>query len=200
RRALPHRRAVDLRRRRADEPIDQRAGGARAHEPLRDAVRPRRRPARRAACRRADRHRHPVPHARGHRDVPAAALRQAARARRVPHQRHRTGARARAGAGRGLRQDRDVTAPELDTRAAIRWPAVIRGALLGLALIIPITIVGALLARGITDFEDSGWRVLLALLIALAFVPAGAYAARAARRAALTNGALGVRGALGARL
>ncbi len=88
-----------------------------------------------------------------------------------------------------------MTAPELDTRAAVRWPAVIRGALLGLALIIPITIVGAVLDRAIEDFEDSGWRVLLALLIAVAFVPAGAYAARIARVAPLTNGALAGLGA-----
>jgi membrane protease YdiL (CAAX protease family) len=45
------------------------------------------------------------------------------------------------------------------------------------------------------DFEDSGWRVVLALLIALAFVPAGAYAARLASAAPLTNGALAGLGA-----
>jgi hypothetical protein len=72
---------------------------------------------------------------------------------------------------------------------------VIRGALLGLALIIPITIVGAVVDRAMDDFEDSGWRVLLAVLIALAFVPAGAYAARLARAAPLTNGALAGLGA-----
>jgi hypothetical protein len=89
-----------------------------------------------------------------------------------------------------MRQDRAVTAPELDNRAAVRWPAVIRGALLGLALIIPITIVGAILDRSIDNFDNSGWRVVLALLIAFTFVPAGAYAARLAPAAPLTNGAL----------
>jgi hypothetical protein len=74
-------------------------------------------------------------------------------------------------------------------------PAVARGALLGLVLIIPVTIVGAVLDRRIADFEDSGWRVLLALLIVVAFVPAGAYAARLARDAPLTNGALAGLGA-----
>jgi uncharacterized membrane protein YhaH (DUF805 family) len=74
--------------------------------------------------------------------------------------------------------------------AVVRWPAVIRGALLGLALITPVTIVDAALDRSIDNFEDSGWRVLLALLILVAFVPAGAYAARLARDAPLTNGAL----------
>ena len=83
-----------------------------------------------------------------------------------------------------------MTAPELDTGAAVRWPAVIRGALLGLALVIPITIVGAILDRSMDNFDNSGWRVLLALLIALTFVPAGAYAARLAPTGPLTKGAL----------
>lgn len=85
--------------------------------------------------------------------------------------------------------------PELDTQATVDWPAIARGALLGLALIIPVTILGAVLDRSIDNFEDSGWRVLLALLIVVAFVPAGAYAARLARDAPLTNGALAGLGA-----
>ncbi len=85
--------------------------------------------------------------------------------------------------------------PDTGTRATVDWPAVARGALLGLALIIPVTILGAILDRSIDNFEDSGWRVLLALLIVAAFVPAGGYAARLAREAPLTNGALAGLGA-----
>ncbi len=85
--------------------------------------------------------------------------------------------------------------PDLGTRATVDWSAVARGALLGLALIIPVTILGAVLDRSIDNFEDSGWRVLLALLIVVAFVPAGGYAARLARDAPLTNGALAGLGA-----
>lgn len=88
-----------------------------------------------------------------------------------------------------------MTTPELGTRSPVDWPAIVRGALVGVALIIPITIVGAVLDRAVDDFEDSGWRVLLALLIVVAFVPAGAYAARLARAAPLTNGALAGLGA-----
>ena len=88
-----------------------------------------------------------------------------------------------------------MSCSDLDARATVRWPAVIRGALLGIALIIPITSVGAILDRAMDDFADSGWRVLLALLIALAFVASGAYAARLARAAPLTNGALAGLGA-----
>jgi hypothetical protein len=88
-----------------------------------------------------------------------------------------------------------VSRPELDTDAVIEWPAVARGALLGLALVIPTTIVGAVLDRSVDNFEDSGWRLLLALLVMAAFVPTGAYAARLARDAPLTNGALAGLGA-----
>jgi hypothetical protein len=88
-----------------------------------------------------------------------------------------------------------VSTPDLNARATIDWRAVARGALLGLGLIIPTTIVSAVLDRSIDDFEDSGWRVLLALLVVAAFVPAGAYAARLARDAPLANGALAGLGA-----
>jgi hypothetical protein len=88
-----------------------------------------------------------------------------------------------------------VSTPELDARATVDWPAIARGALVGIALVIPITIFSAVLDRSIDGFEDSGWRVVLALLITLAFVPAGAYAARLARDAPLTNGALAGLGA-----
>ena len=50
--------------------------------------------------------------------------------------------------------------PDLETEATVDWPAVARGALLGLALIIPVTILGAMLDRSLHNFEDSGWRVL----------------------------------------
>lgn len=88
-----------------------------------------------------------------------------------------------------------MSSPETNSPTTVDWPAIARGALLGLALIIPTTIVGAVLDRSIDDFEDSGWRVLLALLVVLAFVPAGAYAGRLARDAPLTNGALAGLGA-----
>jgi hypothetical protein len=85
--------------------------------------------------------------------------------------------------------------PDVESRAIVDWPAVARGALVGLALIIPITILDAILDRRIDDFEDSGWRVLIALLIMAAFIPAGAYAARFTPNTPLTNGALAGLGA-----
>ncbi len=85
--------------------------------------------------------------------------------------------------------------PDVESRAIVDWPAIARGALVGLGLIIPITILDAILDRRIDDFEDSGWRVLIALLIMAAFIPAGAYAARFTPNAPLTNGALAGLGA-----
>ena len=88
-----------------------------------------------------------------------------------------------------------MASPELDEHAVVNWYAIARGALVGLALIIPIAILSAVLDRAVDNFEDSGWRVPLALLVMLAFVPAGAYAARLAHHAPLTNGALAGLGA-----
>ena len=85
--------------------------------------------------------------------------------------------------------------PDVESRAIVDWPAIARGALVGLGLIIPITILDAILDRRIDDFEDSVWRVLIALLIMAAFIPAGAYAARFTPNAPLTNGALAGLGA-----
>jgi hypothetical protein len=67
--------------------------------------------------------------------------------------------------------------------------AITRGAVVGLALIVPITILGAVLDRLLDDFEDSGWRVLLAILIVVAYGVAGWVAGRMSRYP-LTNGAL----------
>jgi 4-amino-4-deoxy-L-arabinose transferase-like glycosyltransferase len=88
-----------------------------------------------------------------------------------------------------------TVSPDVESRAIVGWPAIARGALVGLGLIIPITILDAILDRRIDDFEDSGWRVLIALLIMAAFIPAGAYAARFTPNAPLTNGALAGLGA-----
>jgi hypothetical protein len=73
---------------------------------------------------------------------------------------------------------------------AIDWPAVLRGAAAGLAVIVPVTIVRALLDRDGTDFNHSGWVYPLFVLILVAYVVAGSVAGRAAPRAPLTHGSL----------
>jgi hypothetical protein len=79
-------------------------------------------------------------------------------------------------------------------RPLVEWPAVIRGAAVGLVLIIPVTILGAVLDRAIDDFEDSALRVALLVLILAAYFVSGHVAGRLAQ-APWTNGALAGLGA-----
>jgi putative membrane protein (TIGR04086 family) len=76
--------------------------------------------------------------------------------------------------------------------------AVIEGALLGAALILPITVAGALVDRAMDDFDDSSWPVTLFLLVLVAYAVAGWWAGRQAGEAPLTNGALAGLGAFAA--
>lgn len=68
--------------------------------------------------------------------------------------------------------------------------AVVRGAMVGLALVVPVTIVGAALDRAVSDFGDSGWRVAVFFGILAGYVCAGWYAARLAPPLPLITGAL----------
>jgi hypothetical protein len=68
--------------------------------------------------------------------------------------------------------------------------AVLRGAAAALVLIVPVTIVRAVVERDVTDFSTSAWIYPLSILILGAYVAAGVTAARAARVAPLWQGAL----------
>jgi len=72
----------------------------------------------------------------------------------------------------------------------IDWGAVTRGASAGLAVIVPVTIVRAVLERDLTDLSRSGWIYPLSALILVAYGLAGWVAARAAPGGALRHGAL----------
>ena len=78
---------------------------------------------------------------------------------------------------------------------AIDWRVVLRGALLGLGVIIPVTVLRVVLDREISDFDDSGWIYPLFVLILLAYGTAGWVAGRARPDAPLTHGALAGLGA-----
>jgi hypothetical protein len=82
--------------------------------------------------------------------------------------------------------------PGIGTPTGLRidWRVVLRGALVGLAVIVPVTVLNAVLDREITDFEDSGWRLPLYLLILAAFGIAGWIAGSARPDSFLTHGAL----------
>ena len=84
----------------------------------------------------------------------------------------------------------------MSTAAAVDTRAVVRGALGGAALILLISVAGALIDRAMDDFDDSAWPVTVFLAILVAFAFAGWWAARAAgSRSPLTTGALAGLGA-----
>jgi hypothetical protein len=82
------------------------------------------------------------------------------------------------------------------TDDAVRWPVILRGAAAGLAVIVPVTIVRAILDRDVTDFNSSGWVYPLFLLILAAYVLAGWVAGRGAPQAPLTHGSLAALGSV----
>ena len=84
----------------------------------------------------------------------------------------------------------------MSSAATVDTRAVARGALAGTALILVISVAGALIDRAMDDFDDSAWPVTIFLVILVAFAFAGGWAARAAAaRSPLTTGALAGLGA-----
>lgn len=78
---------------------------------------------------------------------------------------------------------------------SIDWRVVLRGALVGLAVIVPVTVLRVVLDREVSDFDDSGWIYPLFILILLAYGAAGWVAGSARPDAPLTHGALAGLGA-----
>lgn len=68
--------------------------------------------------------------------------------------------------------------------------AVLSGALVGLAVLVVASVVGALLDRNLSNYDDSAWRPLLFVVVLVGYVSAGFLAGRKAPDGALTNGAL----------
>jgi hypothetical protein len=90
-----------------------------------------------------------------------------------------------------------MSGPQIEQPAAspdaglhVDWRVVARGALVGLAIIVPVTIVRVVLDREIHDFDDSGWIYPLFVGILVAYFVAGWVAGRAAPDAPLTHGTL----------
>lgn len=70
-------------------------------------------------------------------------------------------------------------------------PAAVRnGALAGLLVVVPVSIVLALLRHLVTGFEGSGWDVLVQLPILFGYAAAGYGGGRLAPEAPLANGSL----------
>lgn len=73
---------------------------------------------------------------------------------------------------------------------SIDWRSVARGALVGLAVIVPVTVLRVILDRELDDFDDSGWIYPLFVLILVGYFVAGWVAGRARPAMALTHGLL----------
>jgi hypothetical protein len=78
----------------------------------------------------------------------------------------------------------------------IDWRVVLRGSLIGLAVIVPVTVLRAVLDREIADFDDSGWIYPLFVLILVGYAAAGWVAGRSRPDAPLAHGALAGLGVL----
>lgn len=74
--------------------------------------------------------------------------------------------------------------------AGIRWRLVARGALAGLAVIVPVTVVRVVLDRELANFDDSGWVYPLFVLILAAYLVAGWVAGRTETETPLIHGTL----------
>ncbi len=92
-----------------------------------------------------------------------------------------------------------MTTPEVDaandTTNGVDWRVVLRGALVGLAVIAPVSVLGAVLDHEMTDFDNSGWRYPLFVLILVGYAAAGWVAGRARPDSPLTHAALAGMGA-----
>ena len=85
-----------------------------------------------------------------------------------------------------------VNSPEtpVDDGNLVVWPAVLRGALLGLCVLVGASVIEAILDRNIDSFNDSGWIYPLFVMILVAYALGGWLAGRLVPDAFLTNGAL----------
>lgn len=84
--------------------------------------------------------------------------------------------------------------PATDDRISIR--SLTKGALVGLSILVPVSIVIAILRHETADFDNSGWIYPLFLLVLVGYAAAGWVAARLQPGAPLTHGILGAVGAL----
>jgi len=82
-----------------------------------------------------------------------------------------------------------------DDEKLIDWRAVLRGALVGLSILVPVSALEAILDRNIDTFQDSGWIYPLFVLILFGYALGGFAAGKLVPGAALSNGALAGLGA-----
>jgi len=76
------------------------------------------------------------------------------------------------------------------TRLDIDWRVVLRASLVGLAIIVPVTVLRVVLDRELADFDNSGWVYPLFVLLLAGYFAAGWVAGRARPDAPYSHGAL----------
>jgi hypothetical protein len=75
-------------------------------------------------------------------------------------------------------------------RSSVAWGPVLRGALVGLCVLVAVSIVEAILDNNMDDFKNSGWIFPLFLAILVGYAVGGYVAGRAVPHSPLTNGLL----------
>lgn len=73
-------------------------------------------------------------------------------------------------------------------RSTVEWGPVVRGALIGLCVLVGASVLEAILDRNLDDFRDSGWIYPLFLAILVGYAIGGYVAGRATPDSPLTNG------------
>ncbi|MET0628041.1 MAG: TIGR04086 family membrane protein [Acidimicrobiia bacterium] len=68
--------------------------------------------------------------------------------------------------------------------------AVLSSAVAGLAILVAASVIDAILDRNLDNYDDSGWRFVLFVMVLVGYFAAGYLAGRRAPGGALTNGAL----------
>jgi hypothetical protein len=84
----------------------------------------------------------------------------------------------------------------VDDGPLVVWPAVLRGALLGLSVLAGASVIEAILDHNVDSFNDSGWIYPLFVMILVGYALGGWLAGRLAPDGFLSNGALAGLGAL----
>ncbi len=84
----------------------------------------------------------------------------------------------------------DRASEGVDERPVVDGIAVLRGAIAGLVVIVPVTVVRALVSHHVHDFDHSAWAAPFFFAILVAYGVAGWVAGRSTPGAPLTNGAL----------
>ncbi len=87
--------------------------------------------------------------------------------------------------------DADVeVGTDADADAIVDWAAIAQGAVIGLGVLVAASLVDALLSHNIDNYDQSGWRYPLFVVVLVGYFIAGFVAGRRAPSGALTNGAI----------